>query len=164
MALRMLLDGEAGEVEIQRRRPRLVAAVDGTEHEAEPALLAGGVLTIAVDGRPLQAHVAVDGNIAFLQLGARVHRVVLVDPREASGDDGHGDDDIRAPMPGAVVAVHRSSGDAVRRGDAIMTIESMKLQTTLAAPRDGVLEQICCEEGQTFDRDQVVARLRAEGI
>ena len=50
---------------------------------------------------------------------------------------GRRSDSVRAPMPGSVVEVHKRPGDGVARGETLVTIESMKLQIALVAPRDG---------------------------
>jgi len=42
-------------------------------------------------------------------------------------------------MPGVVVSVAFKPGDAVKEGQPLLVIESMKLETTLSAPRDGVM-------------------------
>ena len=70
-------------------------------------------------------------------------------------------DHVKAPMPGAVVSVHKAVGDTVKRGETIVTIESMKLQTALVAPRDGVIAELNRKEGESFEKDEVIARLEA---
>jgi len=62
-------------------------------------------------------------------------------------------------MPGAIISVHKQAGDEVSRGETIITIESMKLQTALAAPRDGRLLDVLKVAGETFDKDALLARL-----
>jgi biotin carboxyl carrier protein len=64
--------------------------------------------------------------------------------------------------PGAVVSVQKHAGDAVKRGEAVVTIESMKLQTVLPAPRDGVIAKILKGEGETFEKDEVIVTLEPE--
>ena len=65
-------------------------------------------------------------------------------------------------MPGAVVSVQKRAGDKVTRGEAIVTIESMKLQTALPAPRDGVIAKILKGEGETFEKDEIIVTLEPE--
>ncbi|SMF04442.1 Biotin-requiring enzyme [Tistlia consotensis] len=159
MALALLLGAEAAGIEIVRRRPHLVVRIDGREHEVVERDEADGRTRIELDGRPLALACAADGNTRFLRLGGRNLRVSLVDPRDAAAAGEGGGDEIRAPMPGSVVTLHKAEGEAVLRGETILTIESMKLQTALVSPRDGVVELLLRGEGQTFDKDEVVVRL-----
>ena len=55
--------------------------------------------------------------------------------------------------------MHKQQGEDVLRGETIVTIESMKLQTALAAPRDGRIAALLRREGETFDKDEVIVRL-----
>lgn len=157
MALKLLLGAEAAEIEIVRRRPTLVVRIGGREHQVVERPDAAG--TIEIDGRQVAYIRAADGNRCFLRLADRSFLVTLVDPRDAAaGADAVGDE-VRAPMPGAVVSLHKGEGDPVARGETILTIESMKLQTALVAPRDGLIEALLKAEGQTFDKDEVMVRL-----
>jgi biotin carboxyl carrier protein len=51
----------------------------------------------------------------------------------------------------------------VARGETLVTIESMKLQMTLLAPRDGRLAGVRRGVGETFDKDEIVAELEPLG-
>lgn len=157
MGLRLDIDGEPHAVEIVRRKPHLVVRIDGREHAA--------ALTddrVTVDGEVLDVVSARDGNTAFVHLDGRAWTIALIDPRDAVAGHDTAADEIRAPMPGAVVWLHKAEGENVTRGETVITIESMKLQTALAAPRDGVIAQVKKREGDTFDRDEVIATLQSE--
>ena len=95
----------------------------------------------------------------FVRIDGRTHEVVLIDPREEFGGHDASRDEIHAPMPGAIVSVHKQAGEQVARGETVVTIESMKLQTALAAPRDGRLLDVLKKRGETFDKDEILARL-----
>ena len=47
---------------------------------------------------------------------------------------------LTAPMPGRVIQLLVAAGNRVRRGQPLMTIEAMKMEHTIAAPADGVVE------------------------
>jgi len=49
---------------------------------------------------------------------------------------------LTAPMPGRVVQVLVTAGDAVRRGQPLMVVEAMKMEHTIAAPRDGAVAAV----------------------
>lgn len=55
---------------------------------------------------------------------------------------------LTVPMPARVVKVFVSEGQAVRRGDVLVTLEAMKMQLPLKAPRDGTVRAVACREGE----------------
>lgn len=67
----------------------------------------------------------------------------------------------RAPMPGSVVAVHVADGDTVSAGEALVSIEAMKMEHPVLAPHDGVVHLLVAV-GDQVRRDQPVARVTTE--
>src|ERR1700730_16680821 len=103
---------------------------------------------------PDGATIAVDGDRVHIHLDGGTYMVQYTDPvaRHARHGAGASDDLIEAPMPGVVIAVHAAQGQAVTRGDTLVVIESMKLETAIKAPRDGVIATVHVTVGKTFDR------------
>lgn len=162
MALKLTCAGRAHNLEIVRRRPHLVVSIDGREHEI--AVTGGGGdgrHTLEIAGQALHVARAQVGERQVVRLRGRTHEIGLIDPRSEIAETGAGHDEVKAPMPGRVVAIHKSPGEAVLRGEAVATIESMKLQMALAAPRDGRIAAILRGEGDSVDKDEAVARLEA---
>lgn len=158
MPVSFTLNGQTHRVEILARRPHLVLSVDGRRHVVQDMSgMAAGHLWI--DGTPVAFDHARVGAAVSVRMEGATHRMTWQDPRAAAAGHAAGDDVIRAPMPGAVIAVHHAPGDAVVAGAVIVTIESMKLQTALAAPRDGVIAEVAVIEGDRFDKDAVLVRL-----
>lgn len=159
MGFQIELDGATYDVEILELRP-LRLRVDN--HECVVTTLdsgADGRRTIAIDGKPFSFARAHVGARQFLRLDGRTLEARLIDPRDAADAGTAGHDHVRAPMPGTIVCIHKQPGDAVSRGEALVTIESMKLQMTLSAPRDGILASLTRGVGETFDKDEIVAEL-----
>ena len=162
MPLHLALNGATHSIEILRRKPYLTVNVDGRVYEiqnwsAEPVSeMVIGSYGVAV-ARAL-VHEA-GGETCFVRTGGQTHEVVLIDPREEFAGHDATRDEIHAPMPGAIVAVHKQAGEQVARGESVITIESMKLQTALMAPRDGRLLDVLKTLGETFDKDELLARL-----
>lgn len=117
-----------------------------------------------VGARPAHVHVATHGDTVYLQLNGRTCVIERVDPTRSSGASGGAaaQGSASAPMPGVVVSWIAEPGARVAAGDALLVIESMKLQMTIEAPQSGTLEDLPFQPGQTFQRGAVLARVRPE--
>lgn len=121
-----------------------------------------GAYMAGIDGRQRRLHAVVHGDAVYVQLQGRAWRLEQVDPTlstaaAAAGAAGAS----QAPMPGVVVSLHTQVGQAVRQGDALLVIESMKLQMTIGAAADGVVTELPFVVGQTFQRGAVLVRTSA---
>ena len=72
------------------------------------------------------------------------------------------DTQVLAPMLGTVVRVSVGLGDAVRSGQTLVVLESMKMEHLVAAPHAGVVGRVLCAEGETVQLDQRLVVLRAQ--
>ena len=129
---------------------------------AYPAVLLPGAQPDASDVS--SAAVAVDGDRIWVHLDGTARELVWQDAITHHEEEaGWGaEDHARAPMPGSVILVPVTAGDNVAAGDIMMVIESMKLETAIKAPRDGVVEMIHFAVGHTFERDAMLVSLKAE--
>lgn len=59
---------------------------------------------------------------------------------------------ISTPMPGLLKNVLVSNGDAVRKGDALFTLEAMKMENAIVSPINGIIKDITASVGQTFEK------------
>lgn len=165
MVFRLTLDGHTHEVTIVRRRPHLVISIDGREHEIDQVADVGdGRRVLGIAGHSVAFARAGFHDRQIVRLAGRTFEVGMVDPFAGEAGGAGPQDAIKAPMPGAVVDVHREVGDKVVRGEPILTIESMKLQMVLSAPRDGVVAKILRSSGTTFEKDEVVAMLEPQDV
>ena len=138
-----------------------------------------GSLAVGWGDRTLQAHVSpgcvvVDGvswSVAAAPLGAGrwqvqagAHTLDLVDlslaPRERAGGAAAGRE-LRAPFNGKLVAVHAVPGAQIAKGEPLLVIESMKLEHTLAAPRDLTVDGIPVAAGQQVAPGQLLITFAA---
>jgi len=63
---------------------------------------------------------------------------------------------VTAPLPGKVLGSKVKEGDRVKTGDALFIVESMKMEITIPAPRDGMIKAIRVEVGQTVKQGAVL--------
>ena len=67
--------------------------------------------------------------------------------------------EVRAPFNGKLLEVRTAAGQRVVRGDTLMVIESMKLEHTLTAPRDGSVAEVMVAAGTQVAPRQLLLRL-----
>ena len=68
-------------------------------------------------------------------------------------------EDVKAHITGVVFQIPTKPGDAVAAGDAIIVLESMKMEIPVEAPRAGKVREIKVAEGQTVQEGDTVAVL-----
>ena len=96
--------------------------------------------TLVVDGAPYQTR--------YTRKFA--HRKPYVSPDASQ---------ICAHIPGVIVEVHVSRGQRVKRGDALVVLEAMKMKNDLTAARDGVVRAVHVTKGQMVARGQLLLEL-----
>ena len=68
---------------------------------------------------------------------------------------------VAAPIPGLIVALSASVGHKVAKGDKLVMLEAMKMQTTVYAPVDGVVAELPVQLGDTVESKDLLVRLKA---
>lgn len=91
----------------------------------------------------------------------RRYEVELQNPRKkflrtVNGVGADVQNSIKAPMPGKIVKVFVKSGDSVRKGDPLLVIEAMKMQSTYTASQDATVKNVEVEEGDAVLGNQLL--------
>ena len=137
----------------------VVHLADADVHVAG-ARLRDGVLGARFDGRALRVSVMRDGDAIVVHDGARRLELQMADDgRRAGAADAAGDDRVRAPMPGRIVAVQVAAGARVAAGQPLLVMEAMKMELALKAPREGVVVELRAVAGEFVEADAVLAVL-----
>lgn len=66
---------------------------------------------------------------------------------------------VKSPLPGSVIKVLVSEGQAVKKGDTLLTLESMKMENAIMAEADGTVKQIAVTPGQNVMQDDLLTVL-----
>ncbi|MEO7336228.1 MAG: biotin/lipoyl-containing protein, partial [Caldimonas sp.] len=85
-----------------------------------------------------------------------------VDPIAHAGDHAVESGRLTAPMPGKVIAFLAKAGDSVVAGQALAVMEAMKMEHTIASPRDGIVDELLYVVGDQVDEGGELLRLVAE--
>ena len=76
-------------------------------------------------------------------LSHEIHQNEKADP----ADPGQ----LAAPMPGLVVAVEVSAGERIRRGDTLVVLEAMKMQSAIPAGKSGIVKRVVVSPNHVVD-------------
>lgn len=147
--LRVEQEGEQFTVIIGDERATLRVSRDGER------------LAVQTPGRNFTAR-AVRHGLNVTVFMDRAHGFALSDPLAAAADQGAGGDVVLAPMPGLVKTVTAEAGDEVEAGDALATMEAMKMEHTLKAPRSGVIAKVSAAPGDQVEEGAVIIMLEPE--
>lgn len=63
---------------------------------------------------------------------------------------------VKSPLPGSVIKVLVAEGQAVKKGDTLLTLESMKMENAIMAEADGTVKQIAVTPGQNVMQDDLL--------
>lgn len=140
--------------------------VDGVEYAVDFESVAGQpVYSLLLDGRSYEAYVYDDDEAEAWQvlLSGDLYTVQVEDEREkrlraqAGGvAAASGDFNLKAPMPGLIVAVQVAEGQAVKKGDILVILESMKMQNELKCPVEGTVLRVRAKAGESVEHNQVL--------
>ena len=130
-------------VTIEQGKTLIIRFVNASEPDKEGAR----IVTYELNGMTRET------LIADKSLATKVkHRAkaTLTDPKQ-----------IAAPIPGLIATISVTAGQKVKKGDKLLMMEAMKMQSTVSAPLDGVVEEILINIGDTVESKDLLMRLRA---
>lgn len=64
--------------------------------------------------------------------------------------------DIKAPMPGLIVGINVQPGDVVKKGDAVLVLEAMKMENLIKAAGEGTIRTIRVNKGDRVEKNQIL--------
>ncbi len=150
---------------------RLPLTVGGEARRLEVGVRRPGPLRpyeweIELDGEPFvgSATATVVGDEPYLIFSDGDPMEVSFRPASATAGEGAvNDGSILSPMPGRIVAVLASVGERVAKGQTLLTLEAMKMEHTMTAPFDGVVEDMKVVQGDQTVEGALLARIAPDG-
>jgi len=131
---------------VERRNEWLHIDLNGQRWQARAAACRNA-------GTDMRWHVQLQGSENFeLWLSDQSHSA------PSTGASAQAAQSLRAPFNGKLIALHVQEGQAVKQGDAVLVIESMKLEHILCAPRDAVVHSLSATVGQQVGPGQVLVQ------
>ena len=118
--------------------------VNGTAYDVAVEELGAGAVTAAPVAAPVAAAPVAAPAAA---------------PAAPAASTGAGSISVTAPMPGKILAVKASVGQAVKKGEAVLILEAMKMENEVVAPEDGTVASIDVAVGAAVEAGDTLATL-----
>ena len=116
--------------------------VDGVTSDLALAAREGATLSIRLGAAAMHGTVRRDGELFHVFTGGRHFTLAYHDPMAHAGEVEAAGGRLTAPMPGKVVAILAKAGQEVKKGEPLVIMEAMKMEHTIGAPSDGVVEEL----------------------
>jgi 3-methylcrotonyl-CoA carboxylase alpha subunit len=123
-----------------------------------------GRLDIALDGVRRAVRVLEDGAALAVFIAGASWQLDEIDPLAPPAGADVTAGRLTAPMPGRVVQLMVAAGDPVHRGQPMMVVEAMKMEHTIAAPRDGTVAAVHYAPGDLVEEGaELIALAEPDG-
>jgi 3-methylcrotonyl-CoA carboxylase alpha subunit len=157
---------ETSKVLLAFRADEIEADIDGARLSLTFVERSGGALTVScrsADGawRNRRMSFARAGERLFVMSAGATHELLIAAPFEPEEADTEPSRAIAAPLAGRIVSVLAQAGQKVRRGQALVVLEAMKMEHTLVAESEGVIERVACSAGDQVQEGQVIVAFAA---
>ena len=160
----MWRDGEAERlVRVHCRAGVYRLDIEGESSLASALRLADGDLALDLDGARVTLAVERHGGEVTVAGDDGSWRLLYIDPVAPKTAEAAAGGRLTAPMPGKVAQVLAKPGARVRRGQALMVLEAMKMEHTIAAPADGTIDRVNFAPGDLVDEGAELIAFAAEG-
>jgi biotin carboxyl carrier protein len=137
-------------------------SIDGHEFLVDGKKTGRTNYSLIVDNRSFEIEVDNSEDEYRVLVDGRNYRVNMVDERRVrvGGAQGglqlQGRQKVSVPMPGKVIAVLVSEGDAVEKGQGLVIVEAMKMENEVRSPINGEIKEIRVEPGATVEGGAVL--------
>lgn len=112
--------------------------------------------TITVNGTAYQVTVEEGTTTAAAPVAAPASAAPVAAPAPAASA---GSIEIKSSVPGRVIGIEVSPGQAVKKGDNVLILESMKMEIPVVAPQDGTIAGIQVSDGASVENGDVLATM-----
>jgi 3-methylcrotonyl-CoA carboxylase alpha subunit len=116
--------------------------VDGVKQPLTVSGHDGATLSVRLGEQSMHGNVRRDGDLFHVFTNGEHFSLAYNDPMAHAGEAEAAGGRLTAPMPGKVVAVMVEGGQTVKKGEALVIMEAMKMEHTIAAPSDGLVEEV----------------------
>ena len=117
-------------------------------------------LKVTVNGIAYDVCVEEVGEVASAPVAAAAPVAAPVAAPAPAAPAAAGGEAVSAPMPGTILSVNVSAGQAVKKGDVLCVLEAMKMENEIYAPRDGEVASVSVAKGESVESGKTLVTLK----
>lgn len=120
-------------------------------------------LKLRIDGKELRVIGQVIGQKIWIHFDGKILVVDKIEKRTESHKNKSSSDEsgmITAPMPGKITKVLAEVGHKVKKGQSVIVMEAMKMEYTLKADKDGLLDSLKAKVGDQVTLGQLLGKIK----
>ena len=136
--------------------------INGERYEARVVEYSSSHAKLNINGTDYLVQIEDDLSQAIPILGGQ-EKTVPIAPSLSSGFES-GSGEVKAPLPGVIVSIPVAEGDEVKKGQTIMVIEAMKMESEIASPIDAKVSKIQVKERSLVQEGDVLMVLEGEEV
>ncbi len=134
--------------------------INGVEYKTAVEEIEGGITEVTVNGKKYQVEMEKKAAPVKVAAPAAPKAAPAAAPAaKSAAAPVAGGVQVKSPLPGSVIKVMVSEGQAVKKGDVLLQLESMKMANDIAAECDGTVKQIAVTAGQNVMQDDLLVVL-----
>ena len=120
-----------------------------------------GRLDLSLDGQRVTAYVSSDGAKRWVTVGGQTFVLTKSTAGTRRAQHGHhAQDELTAPMPGQVRAENVAEGESVTKGQTLLVLEAMKMESDVVAPVDGTVRGIAVAKGASVSAGDLLCSIQ----
>ena len=123
--------------------------IDGVDYEVSVNELEGNNAEVVVNGKSFNVELDNEQPTASTPVARVAQSAATPAGKKVAAN-------IKAPLPGSIIKVLVSNGQSVKRGDVLLTMESMKMENNVCAEYDGTIKNVLVKQGQNVMQDDVL--------
>ncbi len=131
--------------------------INGQEYKTTVEEKDGGKAEVTVNGKKYDVELPANAKKATATAAPKAAAAPATGAAKAA--QAGGGMQVKSPLPGSIIKVLVSVGQAVKKGDTLLTLESMKMENTVAAECDGTVKQVAVQPGQNVMQDDLLVVL-----
>lgn len=140
----ILLNGASAQFELKKIRNNLYFFMrDSKKYEIELVDSSLNNFTLIIDGVYHKIEIIDHQKQILKMLGMESTNEIIIDQ-------------LFSPMPGTILEVMCKKGDEVSKGDTLIILEAMKMENTIKAPANVVINEICISVGDNVEKNQTL--------